>query len=84
MTTPTFLTRTYQVEWVARTYYVDQYGKFLGPVTFEVACPTREDALEVLKTVATYNEKLARWDTDKPYHEGGVQYRERLIETSVE
>lgn len=74
-----FKHKTYRVEWIARTGYFDQYGKWMGPSDWEAVCPTRDDAVAALRTVATYNERLMRWETGKDYHAGEIMYREALV-----
>lgn len=73
--------KTYRVEWVAQTGHVDQYGREFKP-DYERAFPTRDEALEHMKTLATYDERLMRWVTGKSYHQGEVSYREALAATA--
>ncbi|TDW20456.1 hypothetical protein EV128_12586 [Rhizobium azibense] len=74
-----FTFKTYRVEWVAETGYVDQYGKWQNQTDYQQPWPTRELALEDLAKRATWNERLGRWETGKEYHEGRVSYRETLV-----
>lgn len=72
--------KTYRLEWCAQTGHVDQYGQNFQP-DYIKAFPTREEATAHLETIATYNERLMRWETHKGYREGRLVHRETLIET---
>lgn len=77
-----FQYKTYRQEWQAQTGYVDQYGLNFKPDHVK-GFPTRDQAKDYLETIATYDERLMRWEAGKPYQEGRIVHREVLIDEEV-
>lgn len=79
-----FIYKTYRVEWVVRIGPCDQYGMWMGPADVEEPRPTREAAIELMKTMATYDDHLLRWiptNTTNGYISANIVYREVLVRT---